>query len=312
MGKTHYALEAAKAGFNVTVLDGDVAGNVLAQKDFDDCRERISYFAMQDTMTHSIFGPTIEKMFNTPTLLWNDTEGRELYARDDMDEAQVTTISLGAMDHRDLIIMDSWTALSESFCARYCAKAGVKQIAELTPAGRRTMYQCVGAELSQISNMIRSCRCHVICIAHPDEYERKTKPKGKVSEIKEEDMIIVSTKLTPKSISKPHGATLAAKFTDVVWLEIGFGGKRYIDGRPSETKDGGGRFDAKKLSSEFSFVELVRRAGGYIPPELKPFDSRGTKYYAKGEYKPAGPAKKKTLAGLQNTSVKGLGTFGKP
>ncbi len=307
MGKTHYALEAAKAGFNVTVLDGDVAGNVLAQKDFDDCRERISYFPMQDTMTHAIFGPTIEKMFNTPTFLWNDTEGRELYSRDDMDEAQVVAISLGVMDHKDVIIVDSHTALSESFCARYCAKAGVKQIAELTPSQRRTMYQCVGAELSQIDNMIRAARTNIIKIAHPDEYERKSKPKGKVGDIKEEDMIIESTKLTPKSISKPHGATLAAKYTDVVWLEMGFAGKRYLDGRASETKDGGGRFNERGLADKLPFVELIRRAGGYVPTELKPFDSRGTNYYAKGEYKPAGPAKKKTLAGLQNTSVKGLG-----
>lgn len=307
-GKTHWCLEAANAGYNIILLDGDVARNLLPQPHFDKGRGLIAYFGIGDTVAHSVMGQTTLAMKNSVAspYLWNDSEGRKLAPSDELVETSVTSIQINKLCHRDILVIDSNTALVHSFIKAYCLMNGIQMstLAEASVALRRDMYQAVGQKLSDIYCTIQAAPCHVVLLAHPAEMEKKKKPDGSTGVVKEKDMITEYTRLIPKSVSNPHGMTLAKHFTDVVWIEVGHMQARWIDGRAHKDKDGGGRFNDRKKATEYSLAKLIELAGGYVPGEVKEFDSPGVTYYAKGEYEAPGFGRSNTMIGNQNTTVK--------
>src|SRR3546814_4333696 len=65
-----------------------------------------------------------------------------------------------------------------------------------------------------MASIIQKMPCHVIVIAHPDEYQKKKMPdRSTQRSVSEADMEIEWTRMIPKSSSKPHGLTLGQFFT---------------------------------------------------------------------------------------------------
>jgi hypothetical protein len=308
IGKTHYAGEAARAGFNVLYLNGDVATQTLATLD-KEIQKRIYLMEMGDIINGGMRDPKfirIMKEFTSQiTLRWNDRTQEPAKRSDKSDE--VWEIKPGKLDENVVLVIDSWTSLVESM-AQEAAIANGLDLATASTSQMRNVYQSTGARGTAILQIIRSIACHVILICHPDEYQHKTAPEGKrIQDIKETEMIVDWTKMIPKSSSRPHGMLMSKYLTDVAWMEISPSGKeRRLNFTLRQDRISGGHFDGVKSVEEYSFANLVKQIGGSIPDGNQDIE-HWLKIIPAGEMVEAAP---QILDGTQTTEVKAPGLSG--
>lgn len=272
LGKTHYAGMAAAAGFNVLYFDGDVGRPTLASLPLE-ARRRIYAIDCADSLGGGVrdhkFIDTVQEFIKNSTFQWNDTKHR-IAERADYKSAtdEIWEIKPARMDHTCVFILDSWTGLSESMMTAG-AEAYSVDLGNATTTEMRPVYQAGGLKSAQILQSIRSLRCHVIVLSHPDEYSHTTKPEGKkIKDIKETELVVDWTKMIPKSTSKPNSLTMGKYFTDIAWLETNAtGSERLLDFRMKDSRISGGHFNDRKNVEEYSFANLVRKLGGSVPTE---------------------------------------------
>lgn len=304
IGKSYYAGMAGAENLNVLYLNGDVAGQTLSQLPIE-VQRNIYLMEMGDT----ILGGTrdckfIESMTEFTTMAkvrWNDTHQR-VAKRSDSDD--IWEIQPGRMDGNCVLVLDSWTSLAESIMLQAALANGV-DLASATTTQMRPVYQSAGLKATAMLQIIRSIQCHVIVLAHPDEYQHKTAPEGRrVQDVKENDMVIDWTKMIPKSTSRPHGLQMAKYFTDVAWMEVAPNGKeRRLNFRLKNDRISGGHFDDLKSVDEYSIGNLIRRLGGSTPSSPTPIDS-WLNIIPAGAVTTDAPAK--VLDGTKASPVKGL------
>lgn len=313
IGKTWWAGQAAKDGFNLLYIDGDVGRPTLQQLDIS-ARRRIYHMDVRDTLAGGVkdyrFLESMIEFTTSITFKWNDTQGRVAKKSDPATDT-IWEIKPGQMDHNAVLVLDSWTGLTESMMTAGAQVNGV-DLANATTPEMRPVYQSAGLKASQILQCIRSIRCHVIVIAHPDEYSHTIKPTGrKVSDIKESELIIDWTKLIPKSTSRPQALSMAKYFTDILWAESNAtGSERLINARLDPNKISGGHWTDRKKFEEYSFANLVRHLGGTVPTET-PDMSGWFRVVEPGEREAAAAEPKKILDGttpsqMEGQSIKGL------
>lgn len=277
-GKSYYAGMAGAAGFNVLYLDGDVGAETLHELPMA-AKKNIYLVSINDTLGERGLVPSmfnfIENFFTARSpIQWNDTEQRLYNRLLDKEDSTDTfwSIKPWLIDKQTVLVIDSWTALVQSMWLRVCEENGLdpSAIDEDERRKLRSIYQVTQEKANMYLQTIRSLRCHVIVIAHPNEFVKTEKPSGKTQkQISESDLKILWTKMVPKSTSNNHAFTMARFFTDVGWLEVGAMGDYRIDFRPSPEKISGSHMnklcDANK---EGAFVELVKKLGGHVPTEV--------------------------------------------
>jgi hypothetical protein len=317
-GKTDWAVRAAKAGFNLLYLDGDVAratvGDMISEGRLTkEEANRIYLLACGDTTTggqrEAAFYETVNNLHNTAVFRWNDTLNRE--AKHSDKDSEIWEIRPGRLDHRSVLVYDSWTSLTESIMLRSAMSNSVN-IAEATTSEMRPVYQSSGLKATEFMRFIRAMPCHVIVIAHPDEYQHKTAPEGKkIGQVKETELILDWTKLIPKSTSKPHSMQMAKYFTDVLWMGVNATGTEFlVDARMSDSKLSGGHWKERKNTDEYSFANLVKKIGGTLP---EPHEPSWIKIITPEEIQATDSKEvtaKPVLNGTVTTQVKGPGLAG--
>lgn len=301
VGKTHFAGSAAADGFNVLYMDGDVGTPTLSQLPMK-AKQNTYLLPIHDTVmgggrdTRMI--ETFEEFASNITFRWNDTLGR-VAKHKDTDE--IWEIKPGLMDDSCVLVLDSWTSLIESITLRAAIANGV-DLTDAKLSEMRDVYRAAGAKATQVLQLIRAMPCHVIVLAHPDEYEHRVNPEGKkIRDINEKDQIVEWTKLVAKSTSRPHSLQMPKYFTDVAWMEVSPMGERKVDFRAKATRISGGHFSEIKTVDEYSFANLVRQIGGEVPSTPKPVHS-WLKIIPAGE---AAPAESKVLEGGDTGAVQG-------
>lgn len=268
-GKSHFAGMAAAAGFKVLYLDGDV-GKPTIQSLPIEARRNIMLLDVADTLLGGIkdsrFFDTFKEFTTSTTFRWNKTKNQLSSRKYDEPTDVIVEVKPAKMDSSCILILDSWTGLTESMTTA-AALAGNVDLETAKTSEMRPVYQMAGIKATQMLQCIRSLRCHVIVLAHPDEYAHTRKPEGrKVSDIKETDLIVEWTKQIPKSTSKPQSLQMAKYFTDVSWMTVSRDGKeRRLDFRLNDGRVSGGHFDAEKSTEEYSFANLVKKIGGKVP-----------------------------------------------
>ena len=325
-GKTHWIMQAAEAGFNVLYLDADVARQTLAKLS-PAAKGRVAYLGVGDYVDDKgvyqyRFADFFKEFCTTGIFTWNDTKGavfdRRTYDGTPDTGDVVWQIRPAQMDHRDLIVFDSWTAYAQSIAAWKAETLGV-DLAEVEKVSRE-IYSGIANKATQTLVMIQRSRCHFAVIGHPDEYRKTRVPPGKIGNVKETDMIVEWTKMVPKSTSKPHSLTMAKFFSDVAWLDVGVTGKRTIDFKAASDRIIGGHFDDKVSADERGFTDLVKKIGGSLPAGDSNM-SRWLTRYGPGEFQPAGskpapvlgkpaqpsPADAPAIDSVVPTPAKGLG-----
>lgn len=271
-GKTHYAGEAAAAGFNVFYLSGDVAAPTLAQLPAE-AKKRIYFIDAVDSISGGVrdtrFINTVSELTTNVKFRWNDTLGRIAKAK---DEEEIWEIQPAKMGPSELFVLDSWTSLVESIMLKCANQHGVN-LSDASTTEMRPVYQSSALMATSLLQVIRSMPCHVLVLGHPDEYEHRRSPDGKkVGNVKETEMIIEWTKRIAKSTSRPHSLQMPKYFTDVAWLEVSPTGTRKIDFRPKDDRVGGGHFAGFENTQDYSFANLVKAVGGKVPDGSQPIE----------------------------------------
>jgi len=276
VGKTHYALQAALAGFNLFYLDGDVAGRALSSQP-DAIKKRVFYLDARDEFQEGQYVPRFATLMKllcfSPVVYWNDSKQRTYSpATADLNDP-IWAIRLSRLGPKDVLVIDSLTSLSNSVMRERADEAGI----DLTDIERaeRSIYASARNQMSGFLTMIRAAKCHVILLAHVDEWEQRRKNPGQVKQqSKEDNMIIVGTRQVPMTVSKPFGAAIAKDFTDAGWLSINAMGDRIIDFTPSADREGGGALTGKGKVSDMSWTHICKLAGVTLPGPDAPCEMR--------------------------------------
>lgn len=270
-GKSHYAGMAAAAGFHTIYFDGDVAEATLR----DLPAEALANLYVFDVGDRS-FGGNLDCRFSTlfadilsrPRVVWNDTRSEifNLLKTDGTESDEIWDFYPAKMDENCLLVVDSWTSLAQSTMQWAAMELNV-DLSEPTRGKMRDVYQMAGEKLTQFAAILRSAPCHVIVIAHPNEYTKMKPPSGRrVSDVKEKDMEIDFTKLLPKSSSNNHALTMAKYFTDIGWMAVDAMGKRMIDFTTRESHMSGSHFDSKMdVNKEGAFQRLLLGGANITP-----------------------------------------------
>lgn len=307
-GKTDWAVRAAEAGFNVLLMDGDVAIQTVQQLS-QAAKERIFYMDVSDNLVGESDPRMIETVAGFMTssrFLWNDRTQREFSAiRDPKTEDgfaadEIWEFRPAKLNENWVFIPDSWTTLAYSAMIAKANDMG-ESLADVEKI-ERGIYSGVGNRLTNIAATIQKMPCHVIVPGHSEQYEKTKSPENKtVKEVKETEKIIEWTKMIPKSSSKPHGLTLGKFFSDVGWMEVDKWGKRKLSFVATNTRVSGGHLNSVGDPREsHSFAALVKSIGGTVPgPGGAPLGEALT-IWESGTFKPA------TIGGKPNS------TGGKP
>ena len=270
-GKTHFSAIAALAGFKVVYFDADVARATIMGRDFPAAaRKNILLLDVADTLEggarDSNFFDIMKEFSSVTTFRLNRTQRRVSSKKKDKAGDVIIEIKPARMDSNVIFVLDSWTSLVESITQAAGTAEGV-DISDTAMSAMRPVYQSAGLKATQILQIIKAMRCHVIVICHPDEYSHTTKPEGKaVGKITEKDLIVDWTKMIPKSTSKPAAMQMAKYFTDIAWLTTNAtGSERLLDCRISPERVSGGHWNERKNVDEYSFVNLIKHLGGAMP-----------------------------------------------
>jgi len=281
IGKTYYAGLPAESGFNVLYLNGDVANETIQQLP-DKAKQNLLVMNVGDRLQDggaigTQFVQFMMEFFGKIKVLWNDTDSKILTNKDLVGEGivgkDVWEIFPSKLNYNWVLVIDSWTSLVQSAMMMVARAEGV-DISAASSAQMRAVYAGAGQKLTQFLVIIQRIQCHVIVIAHPDEFVKQERPEGvRVKDIKETDMRVLWTKMIPKSCSKPHALTMAKFFTDVAWMETNPAGtERRLNFKLSPERISGGHWTDVKKMEEYSFAKLIALVGGFIPTENAPLE----------------------------------------
>lgn len=332
-GKTSWLLAAAESGFNVLLLDGDVAQQRINDLS-PEAKSRVYYMDVSDDLVGDVdpkMIQTVADFFSSGKFLWNDTR-QEQYSRvkhphDPETSAcldEIWEIRPALLDHTWVLGLDSWTTLQYSAKLAKANDMGV-EIADVEKI-ERNIYSGVGNRLTNIAFTQQKARCHTVFIGHPAQYEKRKSESGKTVKeaMKENDQIIEWTKMIPVSSSNPHGYTLGKYFSDIGWIDVSNAGKRTLNFIKTGDRTSGGNLNSKgDPRTDHRFEDVVRKIGGAIPDGTQG-TGPGFIIHEAGTYIPATVAAKKsplskskaseslapTGTAATPTKVKGLGGLG--
>lgn len=275
VGKSRWVAEIARAGFEVLYLDRDNGiGTLLAAlKDDPAAMKRIHYFTPTDMPTF------FESLVTLGIYRYNITKQASFSSATASDDDKIVEFR-GAMFPKNLVVsIDGWTTLTQKLITNQATKRKV----DLDEVDRysREIYGGVGFRATAIAAIIQHAPFHVVVQAHPEMYELKEKPVGKVGAIDEKDMIIKDVFEIPMSVSKPHGYLMGKHFNEIGWMTVDAFGKRILDFEVKPKRIGGGTIPTKgEVDKTHSFAKLFFPSG--VPP-IEP--NLGIKYMTAGEFK---------------------------
>ncbi|MGL5935906.1 MAG: hypothetical protein ACRCZI_09830 [Cetobacterium sp.] len=332
-GKTSWLLAAAESGFNVLLLDGDVAQQRINDLS-PEAKSRVYYMDVSDNLVGTVnpkMIQTVADFFVAKPFLWNDTKQAEYSRSKDSHDPEtgacldeVWEIRPGLFDHTWIIGLDSWTSLQYSAKLAKAEDMGV-DLADVEKI-ERNIYSGVGNRLTNIAFTQQKAKCHTVFIGHPTQYEKRKSESGKTVKeaMKENDQIIEWTKMIPISSSNPHGYSIGKYFSDIGWIDVSNAGKRVLNFLKTGDRTSGGNLNSKgDPRLDHRFEDLVRKIGGTVP-DGNQGPGPGLIIHEAGTYIPATAAAKKSPLSKSATSdslkpegtaavptqVKGIGGLG--
>jgi hypothetical protein len=274
-GKTEYALKSAEAGFNVLLMDGDVAVQTISAVK-PEARHRIFVMDVSDRLDNGIDPRMIQivaDFFTSSTYLWNDTQQKEYSRTKDAHDPEsgaaldeIWEFHPAALNHHWVVVLDSWTTLAYSGTLAKAQDMGVN-VADVEKFDMN-LYAGVNNRLTNMLAVIQKARCHFIVPGHPAQYEKTRSPdNSNAAEAgKMKNRIVEWTKMIPKSSSNPHGLTMGKFFSDVGWIDILKSGKRELNFQVSSGRVSGGHLEGKgDPRGDYKFVELLKKIGAWVP-----------------------------------------------
>ena len=259
--KTWWAGKAAEAGYNVLLLDGDDNWHILRQIK-QAAKKRIQVVDMSDERGRPVFAEALARLLKDGQLIWDEKAKKSAKLS---PNANCILINLDKLNTNCVVVMDSWTAFCTSLMLQYAKENMIDlSIAEEDTEDKWGFYRWGGALASWVATQLCALPCHVIVVAHVDEYGKRGKDsRGK--------SIVVSVKRQIKSTSGPHAMLLPAKFSNMPYFyQKGTASK--ISTKGTEEADGGCALfpPAEYNWDALQFKDFITAAGLALPKADNP------------------------------------------
>lgn len=309
-GKTTWLLDAAESGFNVLLLDGDVAQQAIERLS-PAAKKRVFYMEVGDKLvgeSDARMIRTVADIFTSTTFLWNDrTQDEYSRSKDPHDPEsgacldEIWQLKPGKLDHNWVLGVDSWTTLAYSAKLAKAQDLGV-ELADVEKL-EQNLYAGVGNRLDAILYTQQKAPCHTCIIGHATQYEKTKSPENvRAGEVKPKDRIVEWTKMVPVSGSNPHGFKMGKFFSDIGWIDVDKWGKRVLSFEKTNARTSGGNLHSKgDPKTDHRFENVIRAIGGNVPGANADTPlGDGLTIFPAGTYIPA--AKVNPLASKSKTS----------
>lgn len=212
--KTTWALNAAELGFNVIYADTDFSYHVAKQLS-PEARKRIYRLDMRppEGKFENSGALTLIKAVEQSPIYFNETErkyGRASALNPDHDYA---LLDFAKFTVRDVLIIDSWTALCNQLALAQKPTNDPTAIAKL----EWDDYAKIRLILDNFLMNLTKLSCHVIVVGHSETYAKRrpdADPKAKPNEAVEQ------IRMQPVSITRAHGEGLAGQFADALYFDL--------------------------------------------------------------------------------------------
>lgn len=234
MGKSSWAVEAARDGYELLYLDRDNGLATIKEDLANDlaAKKRIHYLAPESMIDF------MELFLTMPVMVWNERTNLLLNVNALLPTDKLVRIYPGRMKMNMILVIDTWTSLAYS---ALMAKADKMQVnLEDIDKWGREIYGNAGFRCTNIAKVLQKAPFHQIVMAHSYRHEIKEKPAGITGDIKEKDMIIVDTVLVPQSTSGPHGYGMGQYFSQIGWITLNGASIRQLDFSVKKGRIGGG------------------------------------------------------------------------
>jgi hypothetical protein len=223
--KTWWAGKAAEDNFNVLLIDGDDGWHILNHI-APEKQKRIQVINATDVLGRPVFAKFVTQLLKAGNFIWDEKAkaNGKLSPNENCIHIPLTT-----MGHGTVVILDSWTALVRSLQLQYAKENLIDlSVAEEEDGNKWGFYRWGGVIASWIVGQFTALGCHVIVIAHEDQYEKLSKDGKKV----------LSSRRQVKSTSGPHAMQLPSQFSDILYFYPHKSAFK-IDAKGSDTEDGG-------------------------------------------------------------------------
>ena len=218
--KTTWALEAACAGFNVTILQGDPEGcAVLNNVDRfkPSTLSRINVLDVGNTLEKTVMSKTVDRILTKDPIAYYNEERKvmtnNLFLLKDSKTIWVWNRNL--LNENDVIVLDSYSAYCDTIMRDYAAANEIK----LEEAEKQEWdgWGWTSRKASWMLSAWLQLPCHSILIAHETLWEKKRQAvnsKGK------KETIVEFSRLVPRSTSGPHALKVGEQFPDIIHFFI--------------------------------------------------------------------------------------------
>lgn len=295
--KTWWAATAAEAGFNVLLINGDDGTQVLKNIS-KPAQSRIRIIDCFDAFGAPRMAEFMARFLRGNAVTWDDLDNKMAVAGMLHPEHPHFVLDPKALTKTDVLIVDSWTALSDSTLLKMASEQNV----DLSDGAKVEwdLYGPVGRFLTWVLQQLIGLNCHVILIGHQDSYEKNKKTAaGKLT------AEVEFTRMQVKSSSRPHAMQLPKFFSDVLYFNM-IGVNYYIDTSAHASRDGGCRGVAPKNWpwNELSFARLCQEAHAVCAEDV-PDIMQAALYYPAGETptNQSAPSLNKPLGGTSPITV---------
>jgi hypothetical protein len=256
--KTWWACKAAEAGFNVLYIDGDNNSHVL-KNITPEGKAKIRHIKAVDKIDKPVMYDFVIRLLRGDKIVWDDVDNKPLSKLDPQHDCFL--IEANKLTPNDIVIIDSWTAL----CWSLLVKAALERDVAIEDGDRGEqpweLFGDTGRPATWILNRLKTLPCHLIVIAHQDEY---VKMKTKKNKSDKPDIDFIRTQAS--STSRNHAMLMPKNFSDVFWFKM-IGNQFKIDATSDAGRDGGSRTVEPAVYNwgEFDFMHYASKANIKIP-----------------------------------------------
>lgn len=228
--KTWWGLKWAELGFNVALFDGD-DGWTIVRNISPEGKKHITIASVVDTINRAIFQEFVANFLKGGRFIWDVEKKEKVISSSHLVEGKAyLEVALNKLTSNDVIIIDSWTALSMSTLMDW---ALTNKIDLSDPDEREDKkwnhYNFQQQVLNWVLTQLNALPCHLIVVGHKTTYE-KYEGQGR-------DRKLIFSKEVVKSSSNPHSLLLPKSFSDV--LDFTIQGKQfYISSERTEDSQG--------------------------------------------------------------------------
>lgn len=253
--KSWWAGAAANAGFNVLVLNGDKPATIYRQLP-EAAQSRIR---IVNVFSQYHFADIVARLLRGDKIWWDITASTKAIVGMQNPAHEHFVLDFGKLTKSDVVIVDSWTALSQSAVHKISEDKKI-DLSELDKI-EWNLYGPTGMHLTWMLEKFKKILANLIVIGHEDIYEKHKKgPDGKpLSDIE-------FTKVQPVSVSRPHAQLLPKYFTDTLYFYM-VGISNYISSEATSERDCGSTTVPPKTWKweELQFKDLCIAAGIPLP-----------------------------------------------